>query len=328
MPRSTDRRTFLAGLTGAAGTFLTTRFSLAAEELAAKPMPKRTLGKTNEKVSILGLGTAPMGHAGLGAEGDKIVHTALDQGINYIDTARIYDAAEPHVANAAKDRRDEMFLVTKAWANDAKTAEQQLTTSLKTLGVDHVDLCHVHSMGHRDPERVLADDGALAYLLKAKEKGMVRFVGATGHNRTSHCRAILETGKIDVFMAALNFVDRHIYDFQQQVLPVARKQGTAIVAMKVFGGPKPKDLKNFFASYPIPGPSMMPKEHLQNSIRYCLGLEGVATALAGVYNPGEILEDAGWAKEYRPLSDTEMKRLEETGKTMAPQWGERLGEPV
>ncbi|MFH1741642.1 MAG: aldo/keto reductase [bacterium] len=329
MAHTLDRRTFFLSLTGMAGTLLTTDFSLAAAELASKPMPTRILGRTNERVSALGLGTAPMGHAYIGEDkAVPIIHAALDQGIRYIDTARIYDDAESYIGKVAPSRRDEMFLVTKVWADSASKAEENLTTSLKTLGVDHVDLCHIHCLGNRDPEKVLADDGTLAYLLKAKEKGLTRFIGATGHHNIPNFPAVLDTGLIDVLMVGLNFVDHHIYKFHETVIPLAKKHGMGIVAMKVFGGRMKMDDQHFFAGYKTPGPAQMPKELLEEALRYCLNLDGVTTALAGVYNRDEILEDARWAKEYMPMTSSEIAAAEEKGKDMAPGWGPRFGSPA
>jgi hypothetical protein len=323
-----DRRTFFLGLTGVAGTLMTSGGSWAAGELASKAMPKRVLGRTNQQVSILGLGTAPMGHASVGEEAAaSIIHAALDQGINYIDTARVYDNSESYLSKVTRDRRDEMFLVTKVWADSAARAEESLTTSLKTLGVDHVDLCHIHSMGNRNPEEVLADDGALAYLLKAKEKGLTRCVGITGHHKVSNYPPVLDTGKIEVLMVNLNFVDGHAYKFREHVLPVAKKHGTAVVAMKVFAGRNMGEAKNFMANYRRPGPPQMPGDLLRDSLHYCLSLDGVTTALTGVYNRDEILENSRWAKEFQPMTAEKMKTLEERGKEIAPSWGLRFGEP-
>jgi len=328
MPRYIDRRTFFLGITGVVGTLATSGFSLAASQTASRPMPKRVLGRTGEHVSILGLGTAPMGHARIGEDtAALIIHTALDQGINYIDTGRVYGDSESYISKVARDRREEMFLVTKVWADSADTAENSLATSLKILGVDYVDLCHVHSMGNRDPEKVLADDGALAYLLKAKEKGLTRFVGITGHHKVSNFFPVLETGRIEVLMVQLNFVDEHLYNFKDRVLPIAKKHRTAMVAMKVFGGRNMGEAKHFMAGYTSPGPAQMPQDLLQKSLRYSLSLDGVATALTGVCNRDEIIENARWAKEFQPMTAEEMKNLEEKGKQISPGWGLRFGDP-
>ncbi len=328
MRHSFQRRTFIMGLAGVSGTLLTTDFTLAAGRLAATPMPKRSFGSEKDPVSILGLGTAVMGcQQNWEDESVQIIHAALDQGMNYIDTGRIYGSAESSIGKVTPDRRDEMFLVTKVWANTAEQAEKQLTTSLKTLGTDHVDLCHVHSMGHRDPQKVLADEGSLQYLIKAKEKGLTRYVGASGHHRVSHLTQILETGKIDAVMTNLNFVDRSIYHFYEHIFPLAKIHGTTIIAMKVFGGPLGVQETNFLEAYRSQEGPQMSKELLHDSIHYCLNLDGVATAVVGVLNRKEVLEDARMAKDFEPLSKEKKSRLEAKGKEIAPTWGPRFGQP-
>ncbi|MBN2327934.1 MAG: aldo/keto reductase [Candidatus Omnitrophica bacterium] len=328
MKHTVRRRTFIMSLAGAGGTFLTTDFSLAANRLAAESMPKRLFGSAQDPVSILGLGTAVMGCLEDGEnEGIQIVHTALDQGVNYIDTGRIYGIAESCIGKVARDRREEMFLVTKVWANTAKEAEQQLTTSLKTLETDHVDLCHIHSMGHRDPQQVLADDGALSYLVKAKKKGLTRCIGASGHHKIANLLSVLETGEIDAVMTNLNFVDRSIYNYYQRVFPLAQKHKMTIIAMKVFGGPFGVKEANFLDAYRRQEGPQMPKDLLRDSIHYCLSLGGVTTALAGVRNREELLEDVRLAKDFQPLTAKKKSELETKGEEIAPSWGPRFGSP-
>ncbi|HQQ00544.1 MAG TPA: aldo/keto reductase [bacterium] len=324
-----DRRTFFAGMTGLSGTLWIAPWVRAAEGLASKPMPRRVLGRTKQEVSMLGLGTAPMGHAYVGEEiAVPAIHAALDQGINYIDTALIYDDAQAYVGKVTPTRRDEMFLITKTWADTWEKAEESLTSSLKVLRTDHVDLCHIHCIGALDPKKVIGERGCLAYLLNAKEKGLTRFVGMTGHNRISYFPEVLNTGEIDVMMVVLNFVDCHLYDFHNALVPLAKKHSTAVVAMKVFGGRGKEGQPTPWGQYRRPGPSQMPKDLLQDALRYALSLDGVDIALTGVYNGQEIVQNAGWAKEFKPLTAEEMKSLEEKGKQMSADWGTRFGEPV
>lgn len=200
-------------------------------------VPRRPLGKTGVKVSILGLGTASMG------EGPQTVPQcasvfaeAIDRGINYIDTARIYGNAETALGQVLKTRREKTFLVTKCMTDTRKQAQKSFEKSLAELGVDHVDLLHLHSTGDRDLDKVLGDGGAWEYLLEMKKQGKTRFLGITGHNRPPKFLRMLETRQVDVLMCAMNFVDRHTYGFEEKVLPRARELGTGVMAMKVFGG--------------------------------------------------------------------------------------------
>ncbi|HIE52271.1 MAG TPA: aldo/keto reductase, partial [Armatimonadetes bacterium] len=135
-------------------------------------LPKRTLGRTKEKVTILGLGTAPVGEGPIGLqEGLRIFQEAIELGVNYIDTARIYGNAEEILGHLVPQQRDRLFIATKVWADTREQAERSLTQSLRLMKLDYVDLVHIHSAGNRNLDKVLAPKGVLDYLLEQKERG-------------------------------------------------------------------------------------------------------------------------------------------------------------
>ena len=122
----------------------------------------RVLGRTGAKVTILGLGTAPLGEArGDVSEAARIFAEVIDRGVNYVDTARIYGIAEEALSRVLPKRRDKVFLVTKCWTDSAARAQQSFEESLRTLKTDHVDLVHIHHVGGKDINKVLAQDGIL-----------------------------------------------------------------------------------------------------------------------------------------------------------------------
>ncbi len=285
------------------------------------PIPRRVLGKTGAQVSILGLGTADMG------EGPQDVKTcaavfgeAIDRGISYIDTARIYGNAEEALGQVLKTRRDKVFLVTKCMTNTRKDARKSFETSLKKMGVDHVDLLHLHSTGDRDLDAVLASGGAWEYLLKMKEEGKTRFLGITGHNRPHKFLRMLDPRHVDVMMVAMNFVDRHIYGFESKVLPRAREVGTAAMAMKVYGG-----IRGGFSFNRQRRPSQMDPIYLQIAMRYSLSLEGVTGVVVGCHDALELRQNIRYALHAPPLSKSEQEALRKHGERIAPAWGPRLG---
>jgi predicted aldo/keto reductase-like oxidoreductase len=290
-----------------------------ADDLGA--IPRRTLGRTGEKVSILGLGTACMGEGPEDAgECAGVFGEAIDRGINYIDTARIYVDAETALGRVLKTRRDKVFLATKCMVDSREDAEKSFETSLRELGVDHVDLLHLHSTGDRDLDKVLAPGGVWDYLLKQKEKGKTRFVGITGHNRPEKFLRMLGTGQVDVMMVAMNFVDRHTYGFEEKVLPAARARGTGVMAMKVFGG-----IRGGFPMNRQIRPSQMDPIYLQIAVRYALSLEGVTGAVIGVHSSKELRQNIRYVLNAPPLSSSELIALEAHGKRIAPEWGPRFG---
>lgn len=287
----------------------------------------RTLGRTKAKVTILGLGSAPIGISKPGlTTGSAVYRAALNAGINYVDTAHIYDEAERYLGELMPEFRDKIFLATKALPQSenpveaAREMQEQFEESLRRLKTSHVDLLHVHSIGDKSPQHILAPGGPLDFACKMKEKGLTRFIGVTGHNRAARFADVIASDQVDVIMVALNFVDGNQYNFEEQILPVARKHQCGIIAMKVFGGHS-KGL----GAYPTPGPAKMPVELMEKSLRYSLDIEGVSLAVIGAYKTEEMLQNVEWAKKYRPLTADEKSDLVEHGKKLVIEWGPRFG---
>lgn len=319
MPHTITRRELIAsGAALAAGT-------LAAEALAddkdtlQRPMPMRTLGRTGARVSVIGFGSAPLGHSfQTQVVFDQVVGEALDLGINYLDTATIYDVAQERLGSIVRKHRDRLFLVTKTRGMTREKVLATIEESLRLLQTDHVDVVHLHNVGDFDIERLMDNDGALRGLLDAKQKGWLRFIGASGHQRVEKMAAAVRTGQIDVVMPAMNFVDQHIYGYETKVLPEARKRRVGIVAMKVLGG-----APGFAYRHPIP--CLMPKDRVTDAIRYALGLPGVATAVIGFNYVEQLRQAVAIAKSYKPLSPAERTALSEAGKQLAQEWKLHLG---
>jgi predicted aldo/keto reductase-like oxidoreductase len=165
-----------------------------------------------------------------------------------------------------------------------------------------------------DYETVTGQNGVLRALLKAKRDGLARFVGISGHCRPARFVRILNEFDIDVMMTAVNFVDHHIYNFEEDVWPVAKAKNVGLAAMKVFGGPHGKAME-----------SMMPDEHRVASVRYALGLPGAAIAVLGMNNMQQLHENVKLVQVYKPLTEQEQARLAEIGRGLAKEWGARFG---
>ena len=289
--------------------------------LDTKALPKRVFGKTREEVPVLGFGTAPGGFALADAEAIELYHAALDLGVTYLDTAPGYDRAQRQLGHVMQKRRDEAFLVTKTFASEGKQATEILEQSLRDLQTDAVDLAFVHSVGSLDIDQVLAANGSLAALRDAQKRGLVRFIGITCHARPDRAIRILKAAPVDAVMFAMNYVDRHTYNFQGEALRLAREQGAGVAAMKVFGGaPGMK--------YETPTPSILGlarPNQLEKALRYALGLDGVTTAVVGMYSVSELEQNIAWAKSYAPLSSTTISELHQKGEQLALEWGEHFG---
>jgi len=284
-------------------------------------IPRRRLGKTGVDVSILGLGTATMGeNPSTVDECASVFAEAIERGINYIDTARIYGNAEEALGRIVPAQRDKVFLVTKCMTDSAADAQKSFEESLRLLKVDAVDVLHLHSTGDRDLHVALGENGAWSYIRRMKKEGKARFIGITGHNRPAKFLRMLETGEVDVMMVAMNFVDRHVYGFEEKVLPKARELGVGVMAMKTFGG-----LKGGFRFTRRVTPSQMDPIFYQNAVRYSLSLEGVTGIVIGVKKAEELRQNIRYVLHAVPLSDDERDALRAHGEKLAAEWGPRFG---
>ncbi len=317
-----SRREFLRK-TAAAGTGLVMAASgVRAAEGGGSELPTRVLGRTGAKVTILGLGTAPIGEARVEVPlAAKIFAEVIDRGVNYVDTARGYGIAEEALSHVLPTRRDKVFLVTKCWTDSGEGAQKSFEQSLRTLKTDHLDLVHIHHVGGKDIDRVLAKDGILEYLLKQKEVGKIRFIGISGHARPPHFLRMLETDQIDVVMAVMNYADRNIYDFEGKLLLECRKRNVGVVAMKVYAGIKggfPNHRKGWVGCN-------TPPELLPKALAYALDLEGVSVANVGPFTMEQAIQNVDLARQYKPLTDTEREELLAYGKELAQTLGPRYG---
>ncbi len=285
-------------------------------------LPTRALGRTKANVTILGLGTAPIGEARLEIPtAVKIFGEVMDRGVNYIDTARIYGIAEQALGQLVPQRRDKLFLVTKVWTDSADAAEKAFSESLRTMKVDHVDLVHIHNAGDKNPDKVLGKDGVLQYLLKQKQAGKLRFIGMSGHCKPNAFLRILETDQIDVVMPVMNYADRNIYNFEEKVLPECRKRNVGVVAMKVYAGIKggfPNHRKGSVGCNTKP-------ELLPLALAYALDLQGVSSAIVGPFTLEQALQNIQFAKQYKPLTPQQRQTILAEGQTLASTLGPRYG---
>lgn len=209
-------------------------------------MRYRPLGRTGERVSLIGLGGFHLAKPGrmTSDEAIRVVHAAIEHGVTFCDNCWDYNDGESEVRLGRALRggwRDRVFLMTKLDGRSAAAAQGQLETSLSRLGTDHIDLVQFHEVIRMDdPERIFAAGGALEALLRAREQGKIRYIGFTGHKSPAihaHMFAVArEHGfHFDTVQMPLNVMDAHYDSFEKTVVPIAVQQGTAILGMKAFG---------------------------------------------------------------------------------------------
>ncbi|MDW5563143.1 MAG: aldo/keto reductase [Methanomassiliicoccus sp.] len=208
-------------------------------------VPRRPLGRTGVEVSAIGLGGYHIGIPDLPEkESVRIIRTAIDSGIDFLDNSWDYNQGESErrMGVALEDGyRDRAFLMTKIDGRDRRTARRQLDESMDRLRTDIVDLLQFHEIiRHDDPDRVLAAGGALEAALEARDDGLVRFIGFTGHKSPDMHNHMLDLAddlgfRFDTLQMPLNLLDAHFDSFERQVLPRAVEKGMGVLGMKPLG---------------------------------------------------------------------------------------------
>ncbi len=205
-------------------------------------MPMRTLGRTGVQVSLIGLGGWHLGFKAIEEQlSIRIIRTALDNGINFMDNCWDYNdgASEIRMGKALHDGyRERAFLMTKIDGRTKKDAAKQLDESLKRLQTDHIDLVQHHEiLRYEDPHRIFDEEGANAALVEARAAGKIRFIGFTGHKDPRIHLYMLEVARengfeFDTVQMPLNVMDAHYRSFEKLVLPELLKQNIGVLAMK------------------------------------------------------------------------------------------------
>jgi predicted aldo/keto reductase-like oxidoreductase len=208
-------------------------------------IPYRVLGKTGEQVSCIGLGGYHIGIQGDEGKSIRIIRTAIDEGINFLDNCWDYNSAQSEIrmGKALRDGyRQKAFLMTKIDGQTGKAAVRQLEESLRRLQTDRIDLLQFHEViRDSDPERIFAANGGMEAVLRAKRQGKVRYIGFTGHKSPDIHLKMLETSfsrkvTLDAVQMPLNVMDAHYNSFEEKVLPVLVKHQIGVLGMKPMGG--------------------------------------------------------------------------------------------
>src|SRR5438552_3186798 len=298
MRNDLSRRKFLerVGLT-TAGVGL----SLFPDGVEAHPtiasLPKRTLGRTNAKVSILAFGC---GSRFLMYEEESkalaALNHAIDLGITYVDTAYAYGdgKSESRVGQVMVTRRKDVWLATKIPDRTRDEFLRRLEGSLKRLRVDHVDLLHIHSLGQPDDlEKIEAPNGALKGLLEAREQKMARFIGMTSHTNGEVMAQAIQRHDLDCVQMALNASRNG--RFEELALPAANKKNLGVIAMKITG-------QEFLLG------NGTGKADINSLLSYSMSLP-VTTAVVGMPHLEMLEHNVEIARNFSAYSEPEMDRL-------------------
>lgn len=309
-----NRRTFFQRSSLAvAGTLLAANPGQAADResdpkfLEEKPhpsgIPRRRFGKSDEWISILGVGGFSIGGEDTPEkEGIAIIQEAIERGVNFMDNAWEYNKHESETrmgkALAEGGRRDKVFLMTKVCTHgrDATVAMKQLEESLTRLKTDHLDLWQVHECAYwNDPERHFMKGGVIEALTKAKEQGKVRYVGFTGHKDPAiHLAMLAYDYPFDACQLPLNVFDASFHSFEQKVLPELARRGIMPLGMKALNGNARAQQAHVVS--------------VEEALRYAMSLP-VLTTISGMTKLAELRQNADIAKAFKRYSHGEMAAM-------------------
>src|SRR6201984_1907799 len=236
-----DRRDFLKK---AAAATIVSSMAKNVSQAADSSIPRRILGHTGEKVSMVGLGGYHIGMQSDENESIRIIRTGLDSGINFLDNCWDYNngQSEIRMGKALRDGyRQKAFLMTKIDGRTKQAAAQQLEESLRRLQTDRIDLLQFHEViRDTDPARMFAAGGEMEAALEAKKQGKIRYIGFTGHKSPDIHFKMLEVAfahdfTFDAVQMPLNVMDAHYESFEKKVLPVLVKHNIGVLGMKPMG---------------------------------------------------------------------------------------------
>jgi predicted aldo/keto reductase-like oxidoreductase len=237
-----SRREFV-GMT-AASLLVAGKLNGAAKPDSNNGVPHRTLGRTGERISLIGLGGYHLGKQSDPDESIRIIRTGIDEGINFLDNCWDYNDGESEIrmGRALRDGyRQKAFLMTKIDGRNKTAAVTQINESLRRLQTDRIDLLQFHEViRDSDPDRIFAEGGAIEVALEAKKAGKIRFVGFTGHKSPDIHLKMLATAAqhgfaFDAVQMPLNVMDAHFNSFERKVLPALTKDGIGVLGMKPMG---------------------------------------------------------------------------------------------
>lgn len=294
-------------------------------------MEKRKYGKTDMEVSVLGFGGSEIGSGVSESDVKLLLNSALDAGLNVIDTAECYGKSEELIGNTLAHRRDDYYLFTKCghaadfdapdW--DPVMLEQSIDRSLKRLKTDYVDVIHLHSCS----EEVLRRGEVIEVLQRAKQAGKTRYIGYSG----DHTNALyaINTGVFDSLETSVNIADQEAIAL---TIPEARKQGMGIVAKRPIANAAWTFETVGAQEYPFVywnrlrdlNYGFLQDEEVQKSIeralRFTLSIEGIDTAIVGTTKPSRWTENAALLKKGA-LSKEHFEAIRSRWQEIAePEW--------
>ncbi|MCH2211067.1 MAG: aldo/keto reductase [Fuerstiella sp.] len=269
-------------------------------------IPVRELGSTGLKVSVIGFGGGHFCRTHIDeATSVRLVRTAIDRGVTFIDTAWEYHGGESErrIGKALQGYRDNVVLMTKVCGRSRAAAEENLHESLRRLKTDVIDVWQFHEMNYdNDPEWICGRDGALEAAIAARKAGKVRFIGFTGHKSPHILLNMLKQNfEWDTCQMPVNVMDAHYRSFQHEVLPELNRRGIGCIGMKSLGGD---------------GQMISAGLTPQQARGYALSLP-ISTLVCGIESIDNLQQDLHIAQNLIPMSQEEMTVIRDQFKDQA-----------
>lgn len=262
-------------------------------------LQKRSFGSSGREVTLVGLGGEGILRTyGQEKAAQKVIETALEEGIGYFDSAQAYSGSESYYGLVWPQRpgdRARVFQTSKSAMRTKKEALRELEQTLLTMGIEHLDLWQIHDVRTEEDFKIISGPGgALEAFVAAKAQGKTRFIGVTGHHDPEIITRAVKSWPIDSILIPVNPIERILGGFLTSTLEAAQAKGIAVVGMKILG-----------ASHYIVPESGITAELL---IRFALS-QPITLAIVGCSSPEEVKTLARVGRHFEPLTPQEQQKI-------------------
>jgi aryl-alcohol dehydrogenase-like predicted oxidoreductase len=221
-------------------------------------------------------------------EAYALINRALDLGINYCESARAYSGSESYYGKALKERRNEIFLTSKSHARDREGAVEHLHQTLRNMKTDHLDLWQVHDVRtEEDIAEIFGPGGGIEAFMQAREQGLTRFIGVTGHQDPAIIRKCMELFDFDTVLMPVNPAEPASRSFLEELLPFALEKLMGVIGMKVYLRGLPEQLPFYTSMKPF--------------LEFALS-QPVSAVVIGCDSVDQLEQNVLFANSFTPLS--------------------------
>lgn len=260
-------------------------------------MEYRILGKTGLRISRIGLGGIPIQR--IDAEGTKkLIRRLMEEGVNYIDTARGYTVSEEYLGYALEGVRNRFVLATKSMARTKEAMTKDINISLEKLRTDYIDLYQIHNPTMKELEQVLAPGGALEALLEAKTAGKIRHIGITLHSVLLFEKAV-EYDWVETIMFPYNIVETQ----GEELIAACAEKNIGFINMK-----------------PLAGGAL---DDASVALRFIAANPNITVVIPGMAEQSEIEQNVRAVCDCSPLTDRELEKIQQFRDVLGTQFCRR-----